>query len=77
MSQTLRVENVDDEIVKKLSDRAVRHGRTIEAEHRAILMQALDAKLSFEELAGKMREMLEGRHHTQSEILMLEGRDDR
>ena len=37
----LLVRNVDDTIVKALKARAGRHGRSAEAEHRAILAAAL------------------------------------
>lgn len=77
MAQTLKVDNVDDVLVEKLSDHATRHGRTIEAEHRAILRQALESNTSFEELAAKLRSMLEGRRHTPAEALLHESRDER
>lgn len=77
MPQTLKIDNVADSLVERLSDRALRHGRTIEDEHREILIQALDAKSSFEELAAKLRSILEGRQHTQSEILLRESREER
>lgn len=77
MPRTLKIDNVDDAVIEKLSNRARDHGRTIEAEHRAILTEALDAKTSFSELAAKLRSMLEGRHHTPSEILLRESRDER
>ena len=37
----LVVRNVDDETVRALKQRAARHGRSAEAEHRAILRDAL------------------------------------
>lgn len=37
----LVVRNLDDEIVQALKERAARHKRSAEAEHRAILRQAL------------------------------------
>ena len=40
MAQLL-VRNVDDAIVKALRERAARHGRSAEAEHREILAKAL------------------------------------
>lgn len=39
----LIVRNVGDEIVRALKRRAVRHGRSAEAEHREILRKALSA----------------------------------
>lgn len=38
---TLIVRNLDDEIVQALKRRAARNGRSVEAEHRAILEAAL------------------------------------
>jgi plasmid stability protein len=37
----LHVRNVPDEVVARLKQRAARHGRSMEAEHRQILEQAL------------------------------------
>ena len=37
----LIVRNLDDEIVVRLQQRAAEHGRSIEAEHRAILREVL------------------------------------
>ena len=82
---SLHVRNLDDEIVALLKQRAARHGRSAEAEHRAILRAALewerpesgDGKLSWEERAAKLREALKGRYHTPSEVLLRESRDER
>jgi plasmid stability protein len=38
---SLLVRNLDEEIVRALKERAARHKRSAEAEHRAILEQAL------------------------------------
>ena len=38
------IRNVDDEIVLRLKRRAARHGRSVGAEHREILAQALSMK---------------------------------
>lgn len=37
----LLVRNVDDAVVRALKERAARHGRSAEAEHRALLSDAL------------------------------------
>ena len=77
---SLHVRNVDDKLVMRLKQRAARHGRSAEAEHRAILesaLPALDDDLTFDELAAKLRERLKGRQHTPSEVLMRESRDER
>jgi plasmid stability protein len=78
MSGNLQVRNLDDDLISKLKKRAARHGRSTEAEHREILRQALSAEveLSFEELAAQMRKLTEGRHHTPSEVLLREGRQE-
>ncbi len=38
---SLTVKNIDTSIINALKERALKHHRTIEAEHRAVLMQAL------------------------------------
>lgn len=38
---SLVVRNLDDQIVRALKERAARHGRSAEAEHRAILEHTL------------------------------------
>lgn len=52
MAQLL-VRNIDDELVQALKLRAVRHGRSAEAEHREILREVLasrpEARPSFKE----------------------------
>jgi plasmid stability protein len=76
---TLHVRNLDDEIVRRLKRRAVRHGRSMEAEHREILRQALSAEdtPSFDQLAADLRRLTRNRKHTPSEVLVREGRDER
>jgi len=41
---TLIVRKLDDALVQRLKERAKAHGRSAEAEHRAILQEALPAK---------------------------------
>jgi len=79
MAGSLHVRNLDDELIARLKRRAARHGRSTEAEHREILRQALavEAEPSFDQLAAELRELLKGRKHTPSEVLMREGRDER
>lgn len=76
---SLHVRNVDDEIVALLKERATRHGRSAEAEHREILQDALKGTqaMSFDEMAALLRQRLAGRPHTPSEILQRESRDER
>ncbi len=78
MAQLL-VRNIDEEVVRKLRVRAAMHGRSAEAEHREILRQALseEPRPSFKEIAAKIRELTAGRHHTPSEVLQREGREER
>ena len=78
MAQLL-VRNLDEEVVRKLRLRAASHGRSVEAEHREILRQAVDEgeRPSFKEIAAKVRELTAGRQHTPSEVLQREGRDER
>ena len=53
-SGTLQVRNLEDDLIIRLKARAARHGRSAEAEHRAILRQALSAEIdpSFADLAS-------------------------
>lgn len=75
---SLHVRNIDEEIVARLKERAARHGRSAEAEHRAILAEVLGSNQpSFDELAARLRERLKGRDHTPSEVLLRESRDER
>lgn len=56
MPTNLIVRNVEEEIVHSLKELAVRHGRSAEAEHRAILRAALlqPRKRSFNEVLASM-----------------------
>jgi plasmid stability protein len=60
MARSLIVRNLDDELVRRLKLRAARHGRSAEAEHRAILHDALAAEPagSLKEVAARLREVL-------------------
>jgi len=75
----LHVRNLDDELIARLKRRAVRHGRSAEAEHREILRQALATEIepSFDELAAELRRLSKRRKQTPSEQLLREGRDER
>lgn len=81
---SLHVRNVDEEIVARLKQRAVRHGRSAEAEHREILKTALEEeeardarRRNWLAKADAFRRSLEGRDHTPSEVLLRESRDER
>jgi len=49
----LIVRNVEDDLVQRLRERAVKHGRSAEEEHRHLLRAALRS----DGLAGRLREM--------------------
>lgn len=75
---SLHVRNGNDELVARLKERAAKHGRSAEAEHRALLNDALATDgSSFDELAAMLRERTAGRKHTPSEILQRESREER
>jgi plasmid stability protein len=75
----LHVRNIDDALIARLKRRAARHGRSMEAEHREILRQALaaDGEPSFENLAAELRKLTEARMQTPSELLLREESDER
>jgi plasmid stability protein len=79
MPGNLHVRNLDGGLIARLKRRAVRHGRSTEAEHREILRQALanDVEPSFDELAAELRTLTKRRKQTPSEVLLREGRDER
>jgi antitoxin FitA len=71
----LLLRNVPQHIVVALERQAALHGRTTEAEHRAILDAALRA--GFWERAAALREETRGRIFTPSEDLIRQDRDER
>ncbi len=72
----LRVRNLDDDLVRRLHARAEARGRSVEAEHRAILEDALGAaKDDFREQAWKLRRQSRGLRHTDSVNLIRAERD--
>ncbi|HEY2048420.1 MAG TPA: hypothetical protein VGH03_03705 [Caulobacteraceae bacterium] len=79
MSGALHVRNLDDDLILRLRRRAARHGRSIEAEHREILRQALSAEVdpTFDDLAAQLRKLTAGRRQTPSESLLRESREER
>jgi plasmid stability protein len=77
MAQFL-VRDVPEDIAIALKERAAKNGRSVEAEHRAILEQTLiSGREDFWEKAAKLREKLKGREFTPSEDLIREARDER
>jgi plasmid stability protein len=72
----LLVRNVDDDLIRRLKERAVAHGRSAEAEHRIILEQALQAGgESFAQRAARWRRLTAGRETTDSAELIRADRD--
>jgi plasmid stability protein len=53
---TLLVRKLEPELVERLKRRALAHGRSVEAEHRAILRAALEPVLSGRQLFELLRE---------------------
>jgi plasmid stability protein len=74
---SLSVRNLDDDLLARLKRRAVRHGKSAEAEVRDILRQALrgEAEVGFDDLAAELRGLTRGRKHTPADVLLREGRD--
>ena len=74
----LLVRDVPRDIVEALKRQASSHGRSAEAEHRAILEQALKAgREGFRVRAARLREETAGRIHEPSADLIREDRDQR
>jgi plasmid stability protein len=77
MAQLL-VRDVDDEIVKLLKQRAASHGRSAEAEHRAILEGALrPAGEAPWQVAKRLQDEVRGRDFTDSAEVIRHFRDTR
>ena len=75
MAQIL-VRKLPDAVVERLKARAKRHSRSLEAEVRDILEQAVSGKKAeFFEAADAMRARLAGGHHTETWKLLREDRD--
>lgn len=79
MPGNLHVRNLEDDVILRLRRRAARHGRSVEAEHREILRQAVSSEVepNFLELAEELRAVTEKRAQTPSEDLLREGRHER
>jgi antitoxin FitA len=82
MTDGLDLKIADQELIDRLTRRAAANHRTIEAEHSAILSDALGmpppvtAKKSFEQLSAELRAKTAGRTHTPSEVLLRISRDE-
>lgn len=77
MSQLL-VRNIPDNLVQALKERAAKHGRSAEAEHRAILEETLKVQAEdFWEKARQSRERTRGMNLGDSTDIIREWRDRR
>ena len=77
MAQFL-VRDVPEDVAATLKKRAKKNGRSTEAEHRAILVEALKPKQgNFWEEAARLRDQLKGRKLTDSAKLIRQDRDSR
>lgn len=74
--------NLDDDLKQRLRERAAKHGRSMSAELRAIVAEALmrpepaDHVEEFKRLAAKARALSAGRPQTPSEELLHQSRDE-
>lgn len=72
----LLVRRLDDDLIRRLKQRAAAAGRTVEAEHRLLLEQALrPGKPSFVERARRHLEATRGRPYSDSAELIRADRD--
>ena len=66
----LLVRGLDDRLVQALKERAARIGRSVEAEHRAILEQVLGPEAGgFAELAARLRAATPKQHHDAADLV--------
>lgn len=73
---SLLVRDLDDDLVARLKQRARAHGRSAEAEHRAILESALaPSREEFIETARRFREETRGRSQSNSAEIIRADRD--
>ena len=72
----LTVRKLESDLVRRLKIRAAHHNRSAEAEHRAILEEALRPERSdFWERAAELRAATRGREVTDSATLIRRDRD--
>lgn len=74
---TLTIRNLDDEVVAKLKARAQSRNRSLEAEVRMLLSEAVSrpSREEFGELAARIRAMTPRVEQTDSTLLIREDRD--
>ena len=76
----IHVRHLDEATVQALKQRAAHNGRSAEAEYRAILTAAAAEEadgFDWIRVSDNLRARSAGRHHTPSEVLVREGRDER
>lgn len=74
MAQVL-VRNLDPAVVERLKSRALRHGRSLQAEVKRVLEQAVGVGVEdARALAARIRRRLAGRRHSDSAALVAEDR---
>ncbi len=77
----INVRQLDDEVVRRLKDRASGNNRSLEGEVRHILECAVEdddmeaKRAAFLAMVEPLRRSLEGREHTPAEELIREDRD--
>ncbi len=77
---TINVRQMDDDVVRRLKERAGLNNRSLEGEVRHILEGAVAddmwaKRTSFVALAARLRRRTEGRTQTPAEVLIREDRD--
>ncbi len=69
----LLVRGLDDRLVQALKERAARVGRSVEAEHRAILEQVLGPEAGgFAEMAARLRATSPPQHSDAAELVRMD-----
>lgn len=77
---TVLIRQLDEEVVRRLEQRASMNKRSLESELRHILELAAEddfavKRQEFRQLSRRMREKTSGRTHTTSHLLVREDRD--
>ncbi len=77
---TIKVRQLDDDVLERLKRRAARNHRSLEGEVRHILQNAAEddmaaKRASFFAMVDRLRRKTEGRSHTQAEMLIRKDRD--
>jgi plasmid stability protein len=77
---TIILRNLDDRVAQRLRERAARKGRSMSAELRQIVAEAVAGPASrpdLKKLAAQVRALSSGRRHTPAERLVRESRRER